>query len=104
MASIRQIMWEPSRTQLSVTLAAVTLIAYFMIMPSNCELLSSDYGPQSCHTIPLPEYCCTDFRRSRIAGAVLIIGLLASLVLFWMRKRRNNELSEIFKGRGKQIH
>ena len=85
-----------SRTHLSVFAAAVTIIVYFVIMPSNCELLSTDYGPQSCHTVPLPEYCCTDFRRANIAEALLIIGILVSLILFWTRPKGDNKPAHIF--------
>jgi hypothetical protein len=90
-------MWKPSRTQLSIIVAATTIIAYFAIMPSNCELFSSDYGPQSCHTIPLPEYCCTDFYHANIAPVILVFGMLLSLVLFWTRKRQIDEVPKIFE-------
>lgn len=57
----------------------IGMAAAFTILPSNCSLLGNDPGPYFCHTLPTPDYCCTDFKSVPIAQVTAVLTTALSL-------------------------
>lgn len=70
----------------------IFLVLTFTVLPDNCSLLSNDLGPFHCHTIPLPDYCCTDDTSVNYARLIAIVGIGVTVGLTMHSIRNSDEL------------
>lgn len=88
----------------SIISFSVCIIIALLVNPKGCDLFSSNVpGPQSCHTIPMPEGCFScknragSYASSAIAGLGIIM-LFLPIIVFFLRglRNRSDEQTRLF--------